>query len=148
MAVSFLPKHAGYTAAVVAVGLLTGAWMLMRVSDTRPASATQTTAKTDVNVEQQYVDITEKQAEVFKVLPTEPLNAQAQRGLFFPQVAANYTGSGEQFSNMATLQPGDNPQTRFALHTAQLNISFVPDIWGQNFRAVESLDAITEQALF
>jgi NodT family efflux transporter outer membrane factor (OMF) lipoprotein len=75
-------------------------------------------------------------------------NAQAQRGLFFPQVAANYTGSGQQFSNLATLQPGDNPQLRYALHTAQLNISFVPDVWGLNFRAVESLDAITEQSLF
>jgi len=75
-------------------------------------------------------------------------NAQAQRGLFFPQVAANYTASGQQLSNMATSLPGDPPQTRFALHTAQLNISFVPDIWGLNFRAVESLDAITEQAQF
>jgi NodT family efflux transporter outer membrane factor (OMF) lipoprotein len=74
--------------------------------------------------------------------------AQAQRGLFFPQVGANYTGSGQQFSNLATLQPGDNQQLRYALHTAQLNISFVPDIWGANFRAVESLDALTEQALF
>jgi NodT family efflux transporter outer membrane factor (OMF) lipoprotein len=75
-------------------------------------------------------------------------NSQAQRGLFFPQVAANYTGSGQQFSNMATLQPGDNPQLRYALHTAQLNIAFVPDIWGANFRAVESLDALSQQALF
>lgn len=74
--------------------------------------------------------------------------AQAQRGLFFPQVAANYTGSGQQFSNFATILPGDANQLRYALHTAQLNISFVPDIWGTNFRAVESLDALTEQALF
>jgi hypothetical protein len=62
---SFLPKHAGYAAAVVAAGLLAGAWMLMRVGDTRPASAQQTVAKTEVNVEQQYVDVTEKQAETF-----------------------------------------------------------------------------------
>ena len=32
--------------------------------------------------------------------------------------------------------------------TNQLTVSFVPDIWGGNFRAVESLDAITEQQLF
>jgi membrane fusion protein, heavy metal efflux system len=69
---SFLPKHAGYAAAVVAAGLLAGAWMLMRVGDTRPASAQQTVAKTEVNVEQQYVDVTEKQAETFKPLPAEP----------------------------------------------------------------------------
>ncbi len=76
-------------------------------------------------------------------------NALAQRGLFFPQVGANYTPSDQQFSNMATQDgPGNPPQTRYTLHTAQLNISFVPDIWGQNVRAVESLDALTEQADF
>lgn len=75
-------------------------------------------------------------------------NALAQRGLFFPQIGVNYTPSDQQFSNMATSNPVDSPQTRYTLHTAQLNISFVPDIWGQNIRAVESLDAQTEQAQF
>jgi NodT family efflux transporter outer membrane factor (OMF) lipoprotein len=76
-------------------------------------------------------------------------NALAQRGLFFPQIGANYTPSDQQFSNMTTQSPpGEPPQSRYTLHTAQLNISFVPDIWGQNIRAVESLDAITEQAQF
>ena len=32
--------------------------------------------------------------------------------------------------------------------TNQLTVSFVPDIWGGNFRAVENLDATTEQQLF
>jgi NodT family efflux transporter outer membrane factor (OMF) lipoprotein len=32
--------------------------------------------------------------------------------------------------------------------THQLTVSFVPDVWGANFRAVENLDAITEQQLF
>jgi NodT family efflux transporter outer membrane factor (OMF) lipoprotein len=76
-------------------------------------------------------------------------NALAQRGLFFPQLGANYNASDQQFSNMATQNsPGDPPQSRYTLHTAQLNISFVPDIWGENIRAVESLDALTEQAHF
>jgi NodT family efflux transporter outer membrane factor (OMF) lipoprotein len=76
-------------------------------------------------------------------------NALAQRGLFYPQVGANYTASDQQFSNMETQQnPANPPQQRYTLHTAQLNISFVPDIWGQNVRAVESLDALTEQAQF
>jgi len=75
-------------------------------------------------------------------------NALAQRGLFFPQIGVNYTPSDQQFSNMATSNPVDAPQSRYTLHTAQLNISFTPDIWGQNIRAVESLDAQTEQAQF
>ena len=75
-------------------------------------------------------------------------NALAQRGLFFPQIGANYTPSDQQFSNNVTSNPVNSPQSRYTLHTAQLNISFVPDIWGQNIRAVESLDALTEQAQF
>lgn len=75
-------------------------------------------------------------------------NALAQRGLFFPQVGANYLPQDLQQSNNTTSDPVDSPQTRYSLHTAQLNISFVPDIWGANIRAVESLDALTEQAQF
>ena len=76
-------------------------------------------------------------------------NAQAQRGLFYPQLGANYTAADQQSSNMARQQgPGDPPQSRYSLHTAQLTISFVPDLWGQNARSVESLEAQTEQARF
>lgn len=75
-------------------------------------------------------------------------NALAQRGLFFPQVGVNYTPSDQQTSNNVTSNPVESPQSRYTLHTAQLNISFVPDVWGQNTRAVESLDAQTEQAQF
>lgn len=76
-------------------------------------------------------------------------NALAQRGLFYPQVGANYNVQDQQSSNMSTQQgPGDPPQSRYTLHTAQLTISFVPDIWGLNLRSVESLDALTEQAQF
>jgi NodT family efflux transporter outer membrane factor (OMF) lipoprotein len=40
------------------------------------------------------------------------------------------------------------PQSQYSLVTNQLSVSFVPDIWGGNFRAVESLDATAEQQLF
>jgi membrane fusion protein, heavy metal efflux system len=70
--VAVRPKYAGYAAAAVAVaGLLTGAWLLLRTGDTRSANA-EMTAKADVNVEQQYVDVTGKQAVAFRVLPAEP----------------------------------------------------------------------------
>ncbi len=76
-------------------------------------------------------------------------NALAQRGLFLPQLGANYSASDQQFSNPVTQNgPGNPSQLRYTLQTAQLNISFVPDIWGQNIGAVESLDALTEQAQF
>jgi len=75
-------------------------------------------------------------------------NALAQRGAFYPQIEANYTPSDQQLSNYGNSIPAQLPQERYTLHTAQLNISFVPDIWGQNVRAVENLDAITQQAQF
>ncbi|MFN5721503.1 MAG: TolC family protein, partial [Bradyrhizobium sp.] len=75
-------------------------------------------------------------------------NALAQRGLFFPQIGANYTPSQQQISGASSSGPGGQSPSVFSLHTAQLNVSFVPDIWGQNVRAVESLDAISEQQLF
>ena len=73
-------------------------------------------------------------------------NALAQRGVFFPQIGANYTPSIQQTSS--DTNTGPSPPSAFSLHTAQLNVSFVPDIWGQNIRAVESLDAISEQQMF
>jgi outer membrane protein TolC len=77
-------------------------------------------------------------------------NALAQRGLFFPQVTGNSTSSSLLLSNAGTVfgDLGSVPQTQFSLVTNQLTVSFVPDIWGGNFRAVENLDAVTEQQLF
>jgi len=77
-------------------------------------------------------------------------NAQAQRGLFFPQVTGNSTSSDYLIANPGQVPPipTPGPQSQYALVTNQLTVSFVPDIWGGNFRAVESLDAVTEQQLF
>jgi NodT family efflux transporter outer membrane factor (OMF) lipoprotein len=77
-------------------------------------------------------------------------NAQAQRGLFFPQVTGNTTAQQFLVSNPSQVPPVPlaGQQTQFSLATNQLTVSFVPDIWGGNFRAVENLDAVTEQQLF
>jgi NodT family efflux transporter outer membrane factor (OMF) lipoprotein len=77
-------------------------------------------------------------------------NAQAQRGLFFPQVTGNSTSSNLLLSNAGSVfgDLGSVPQTQYSLVTHQLTVSFVPDISGGNFRAVENLDAIAEQQLF
>ena len=78
-------------------------------------------------------------------------NALAQRGLWAPQITGNSTTSQILQSNAGTVfgAPLDSvPQTQFSLVTHQLTVSFVPDIWGGNFRAVENLDAVTEQQLF
>jgi outer membrane protein TolC len=78
-------------------------------------------------------------------------NALAQRGLFFPQVTGNSTTSQILMSNAGSVFGADLdsvPQTGYSLVTHQLTISFVPDVWGANFRAVENLDAVTEQQMF
>ena len=78
-------------------------------------------------------------------------NALAQRGLFFPQVTGNSTTSQILTSNAGSVfgAPLDSvPQTGYSLVTHQLTVSFVPDVWGGNARAVESLDSVTEQQLF
>jgi NodT family efflux transporter outer membrane factor (OMF) lipoprotein len=75
-------------------------------------------------------------------------NALAQRGLWFPQVGAEYAPSLQQISGASGSGPDGQSPAVFALHTAQLNISYVPDVWGGNARAVENLDAVTEQSLF
>src|SRR5579872_7420317 len=77
-------------------------------------------------------------------------NALAQRGLFFPQVTGNSTSQQILVANPGQVPPipTEGPQSQFSLVTNQLTVSFVPDIWGGNFRAVENLDAVTEQQLF
>jgi NodT family efflux transporter outer membrane factor (OMF) lipoprotein len=75
-------------------------------------------------------------------------NALAQRGAFFPQVAANYTPSQQQISGASGAGPGGQTPSVFSLHTAELTVSFVPDVWGGNVRAVESLDALSEMQQF
>ena len=77
-------------------------------------------------------------------------NALAQRGLFFPQVTGNSATQQILVANPQQVPPipTQGPQSEFSLVTNQLTVSFVPDIWGGNFRAVESLDATAEQQLF
>ena len=77
-------------------------------------------------------------------------NALAQRGLFFPQVAGSTNQQQFLVANPQIVPPipTTGPQAEFSLVTNQLTVSFVPDIWGGNFRAVENLDAMTEQQLF
>ena len=86
----------------------------------------------------------------------------AQQGYFFPTVAANYNFERQKISGNLTVDNapgiqgnGDNllppvqdlnsyPHTHplfYNLHTAQLTVGFVPDVFGANRRQVESLTA-------
>jgi NodT family efflux transporter outer membrane factor (OMF) lipoprotein len=77
-------------------------------------------------------------------------NALAQRGLFFPQITGNSTSADFLVANPGQVPPipTQGPQSQYTLATNQLTVSFVPDIWGGNLRAVQNLDAVTEQQAF
>ena len=64
-------------------------------------------------------------------------NVYIQEGAYFPAVDGNFTGSRQKYE---ISQPTDVPSV-FNLFTAQLNISYTPDVFGANRRAVESLAA-------
>jgi NodT family efflux transporter outer membrane factor (OMF) lipoprotein len=64
-------------------------------------------------------------------------NVYVQVGAYFPAVDGNFSGSRQKFQ---IGQPTDVSSV-FNLFTAQLNISYTPDVFGANRRAVESLAA-------
>ena len=64
----------------------------------------------------------------------------AQRGLFYPSLQAGYSAA-RQNSGSVLQSPLNSQSSLFNLHTAQLNVGFVPDVFGGNRRAVESLQA-------
>ena len=93
----------------------------------------------------------------------------AQQGYFFPTVAANYDFERQKIAGNLTLDNapgvegnGDNllppvqdlnntPHTHplfYDLHTAQLTVGFVPDVFGANWRQVETLAAQTDAQRF
>jgi NodT family efflux transporter outer membrane factor (OMF) lipoprotein len=93
----------------------------------------------------------------------------AQQGYFFPTVAANYNFQRTKIAGNFTLDDspgtqgnGDNlnpplvdlkhfPHTAplyYDYHTAQLTVGFVPDVFGANYRQVETLAAQTDAQRF
>lgn len=71
-------------------------------------------------------------------------NAAAQRGAYFPTVAAGYafnrTKQGQAVPPNSTAVPA-GASSLFDFHTAQVTVGFVPDVFGGNRRQVESLQA-------
>jgi len=74
-------------------------------------------------------------------------NVYAQYGYFLPSVSAGL--SAYQYNASQTLSPVLNQNNfNFALLTPQVNVGFVPDVFGLNRRTVESLRAQQEQQHF
>jgi NodT family efflux transporter outer membrane factor (OMF) lipoprotein len=88
---------------------------------------------------------------------------RAQRGFFFPTIAAGFqaervkvAGNNTQSSSLGIQANGNNlgqplqpaVPLYYKFFTAQLSVGFVPDVFGTNRRQVESLEAQTEAQRF
>lgn len=74
-------------------------------------------------------------------------NALAQKGAFYPQVSAGFAASHQE--EPMTLAPVPNNNTfQYNLFTPQLNVSYVPDVFGLTRRTVESYQAQADAARY
>jgi NodT family efflux transporter outer membrane factor (OMF) lipoprotein len=77
-------------------------------------------------------------------------NVYAQEGHYFPTVQANYNPTRQETASVLSpvLNNTLQSQNPFNLFTAQVLVSYTPDVWGLNRRTVESLQAQTDNQRF
>ena len=71
----------------------------------------------------------------------------AQRGAYLPSLDAGLAASRQKTSEQLAPTPSSGA-LYFSLYTAQLSVSYVPDVFGLNRRTVEALTAHAEEARF
>ncbi|MET0258929.1 MAG: efflux transporter outer membrane subunit [Methylobacterium sp.] len=77
------------------------------------------------------------------------LNTEAQRGTLFPQVGFNGLASQQRAPGGELQSPlNDQRQLTYSLFTPQVQVAFVPDVFGGNRRQVEALEAQAENQRF
>ncbi len=74
-------------------------------------------------------------------------NVYAQQGAYYPAVQAGLSTSRQQVARQSTSQLSTG-ETLYSLHTAQVTVSYAPDVFGLNRRQVESLEAQAESQRF
>jgi NodT family efflux transporter outer membrane factor (OMF) lipoprotein len=72
----------------------------------------------------------------------------AQRASFFPSIGAGVNGDRSKFPAATLTSPTTAPSTVYSLFTAQLTLSYAPDIFGGTRRAVELAQAQEQSARF
>ena len=74
----------------------------------------------------------------------------AQRAAFFPTVDGNFSATRQQFpsATLSTPLAGTTTATTYNLYTAQLSLSYLPDVFGGTRRAVEAAKAQEESNRF
>ncbi len=74
-------------------------------------------------------------------------NVLAQQGAFYPSVTAGFSASRQKTAAVISPTPASGA-LYFSLFTPQVSVSYVPDVFGLNRRAVESLTAQEQEARF
>ena len=74
-------------------------------------------------------------------------NLAAQRGAYLPSVEAGYSPTRQKVATDLA-SPLSNNTSLFTLHTAQLSVSYVPDVFGGTRRQVEASAAQADLARF
>jgi len=72
---------------------------------------------------------------------------KAQRGAYFPSIEASIQPTREQFAKDLA-SPTESGQSLYTLTTSQVSVSYTPDVFGANRRAVENLAALEEAQRF
>lgn len=75
-------------------------------------------------------------------------NVEAERGLFFPQLSADYSSTRQKVSTDPLVPSTANGSPYYTTHTAQLAITYLPDVFGGTRRQVEALRATAEVQRF
>jgi NodT family efflux transporter outer membrane factor (OMF) lipoprotein len=75
-------------------------------------------------------------------------NAAAQRGAYYPQLSGNFSSTREKTATGSVSPASATGNPYLTLHTAQVSVSYVPDVFGLNRRTAESLEAETEAQRF
>lgn len=74
-------------------------------------------------------------------------NALAQRGALFPSIAGTFASTREKIA-VDLSSPLESGASVFDLHTGQVTVTYVADVWGGTRRLVEAADAQTEMHAF
>lgn len=74
-------------------------------------------------------------------------NVLAQKGVYYPNVTASFSGSRQKLSGQIAPTLSSNAFL-FNLYTPQVSVSYVPDVFGLNRRTVESLQAQEQEVRF
>ena len=72
----------------------------------------------------------------------------AQRASFFPGIEGSFAGNRSQFPANTLTSPTVAPSSTYTLYTAQLSLSYAPDVFGAARRQVEIAEAQVQSSRF